>query len=497
MFAQDRGWLDRIEEALQGGLTAEAAVRRVQDDMRARFRHARDANLPERLHDLDDLSNRLLQHLLGEDGHDGLILPDDAIVVARAMGPAQLLDYDRSKLKGVILEEGSPTAHVAIVARALDVPVIGNVDDVLGKIEPGDPVIVDGNNGIVFVRPSAEARASFGESIKVQAEKQAGYAAMRELPAETRDGVRVTLKLNGGFLIDAQQIAPRGAEGIGLYRTELPFMVRHDFPDADAQAELYGRVLDAADGKPVTFRTLDIGGDKLLPYWRPGRDENPALGWRAIRLSLDRPALMRTQLRGLLRAAAGRELEIMFPMVAEVAEFERARSLLDAERKREVRRGTTPPARVAVGVMLEVPALIWQLPALLPRVDFVSVGSNDLLQFLFAADRNNPRLVGRYDNLAPAVLACLADIADRCTEAGKPFAFCGDMAGNPLEAMALIAVGYRSISMPAPAVGPIKAMVRSLELEPLANYVRSLATAPDHSLREKLRSYATDRGVLI
>ena len=272
-------------------------------------------------------------------------------------------------------------------------------------------------------------------------------------------------------------------------------MVRSSFPDVGSQAELYRRVLDGANGCPVTFRTLDIGGDKALPYWHEEGEENPAMGWRAIRIGLDRPALLRQQLRAMIRAAAGRPLSLMFPLIAQVSELERARSVLDLELERARGRAEPLPERLTIGVMLEVPALLWQLPALLRRVDFVSVGTNDLQQFLFASDRGNPRLAHRYDMLAPAMLKILAGIADQAESSGVTAAVCGEMAGQPLEAMALAALGFRSLSMVPPAIGPVRAMARSLELGAAGVFLRSLLDAPEPSLRPRLQSYARDHGI--
>lgn len=498
MIAQDRGWLDRIREAMQGGLTAQAAVRRVQDDMRARMRQIRDAYIRERLHDLDDLSNRLLQHLMGGETN-GVVpdLPEDAVLFARTMGPAELLDYPRERIRAVVLEEGTPTAHVAVVARALDIPMVGAIEDGLAAVQPGDPVIVDGSNGQVFLRPGDDVTHTFVQNMRAREEQRARYAAIRDLPAVTLDGVEIALHINAGLQLDAEHVTSSGAAGIGLYRTEVPFMVRDRFPDVTDQTDLYRRILDHAEGKPVVFRTLDIGGDKLLPYWRAGRDANPALGWRALRLALDRPFLLHQQLRALLRAAGERELRILFPMVTEVAELERARAILDVECRREERLGNPLPTKLQVGAMIEVPSLAFQLPALCRRVDFVSIGSNDLVQFLFAADRQNPRLANRYDVLSPPILSFLRFIVSGCGTSGTPVTFCGEMAGYPLEAMALVGLGYRSLSMPPPAVGPIKHMLRSLRLKPLATYMETLLALPDHSVREKLRAYANDHQVAI
>lgn len=498
MFAEDAGWINRIHEAIQTGLTAEAAVQKVHGDTRVRMSQITDPYLRERLHDLEDLANRLLQHLMGDSSTAASCeLPDDVVLVARSMGPTELLDYDRRRLRALVLEEGSPTMHVAIVARALDIPVVGRVKNVLDRVEQLDPIIVDGDNAQVFVRPSDDIQDMFQDSLRVRQERVAAYAAQKDVPAITLDGFNVTVMLNAGLLVDLPSLKATGADGIGLYRTELPFMARPSLPDVPAQTLLYSKILDQAEGKPVVFRTLDVGGDKLLPYWNSSEEDNPAMGWRSIRITLDRPAVMRQQLRALIRAAAGRDLHIMFPMVAEVAELIQARELLDRELAREGAMGGTLPSRVLVGTMLEVPALAWQLPALMAHVDFVSVGSNDLTQFMFAMDRGNPRISERYDTLSPAVLKFMSQLRLACDEADVLLSVCGEMAGRPLEAMALVGLGIRRLSMSAPAVGPVKTMVRSLSAQPLKQYIETLLDLPERSLREKLRSFAMDHDVVV
>ena len=497
MFAKDRGWRQRIEEAIRSGLTAEAAVQRVQDDTRARMVSVTDPIFRERLSDLEDLTNRLLQHLTGTVGMVANRLPENAVLFARSMGPAELFSYERSRLQAVVVEEGSATMHVTIVARALDIPMVGKVPGMLTWVENGDPVLVDGDNGLVYVRPGDDVRSSFADAMAARDERQQAYAALKDAPAVTRDDVDVCLQLNAGLVIDLHQLSVTGASGVGLYRTEIPFMVQPSYPDVETQTALYRQILDEAAGKPVVFRTLDVGGDKLLPYFGDAGEENPAMGWRALRISLDRPAMLRQQLRALLAAASGRDFAVMFPMVAQVAEFDAAKRILDIELARVEERGGAPPRSVQAGVMLEVPALAWQLPALLRRVDFLSVGSNDLVQFLFASDRGNPRLEGRYDPLSPPVLALLGSLVRRCDEADVPLTLCGEMAGRALEAMALVGLGFRSLSMPAASIGPVKTMIRSLTIGPLRGYLRDLAASPAASVRHRLQAFAKDHGVVL
>ena len=497
LIAQDAGWLSRIEDAIDSGLSAEAAVQRVQNDLRARMAGIDDPYLRERAHDLDDLGYRLIQHLMGAEPAPRE-MPDNAILIARNMGPAQLLDYDSQKLRGLVLAEGSPNAHVAIVARALDLPVVGRLDIILDRVEEGDPLILDGDQGHVYLRPGEDIRMTFEDSLRVRAERRAQYAELKELPAVTKDGVAINLLLNAGLRVDLGHLEETGAAGIGLFRTEIPFMVESTAPTVERQQEIYTTVYEHAGDRPVTFRTLDAGGDKVLPYWDvEASEENPAMGWRAIRVSLDRPALMRDQLRSLIRAAAGKTLRVMFPMVTEVAEFDAAKKLLDAELARAQRRGNLMPTNVRAGVMLEVPGLIFQMAALTKRVDFISVGSNDMLQFLFAADRGNPQVASRYDELAPAVLNFLGEIAQRCGDSETDLSLCGEMAGDPLAAMTLIGLGFRNLSMSAPSIGPVKAMVRSLDVGALQSYLGGLKDSADHSLRDQLKGFAADHGVLV
>ncbi len=499
MIAEDAGWLARIGEAIDGGLTAEAAVMKVQNDIRARFSRVSDRYLRERVHDMDDLADRLLNHLIGPREGSGNIggLPDDVVLFARNMGPAQLLEFDRTRLRAIVLEDGSPTAHAAIIARALDIPMVGQAKGVMGRVEEGDPVIVDADHANVLIRPGENVTQSFLDSIEGRDRQKAQYAALRSLPAITADRTKISININAGLRIDMPQVEASGADGVGLYRTEIPFMARSEFPDVASQEQLYKDVVQQAGDKPVVFRTVDVGGDKILPYWQESPSANPAMGWRAIRICLDHPAILRHQLRALIRSTEGRELRLMFPMIAEVAEFDAARRLLDMEMERARKERRKLPTKVLVGAMLEVPSLVFQLPAMLKRVDFLSIGSNDLFQFLFASDRGDSRLAERYDPISPATLTILHTIISQCDAASVPVSLCGEMAGNPVDAMALVGIGLRSLSMNPSSVGRVKAMIRSLDIDPLRKYMESLFKLPDHSVREKLREYARDHGVMI
>ena len=498
MFAYDRGWVHKLEEAVMTGLTAEAAVERVQSDTRARMLRQTDPFLRERLHDLDDLANRLMRQLTGRDHAPSREnLPENAILVARSMGPAALLDYDRKRLRGLVLEEGGPHSHVAIVARALGIPAVGDIDNATGIVDPGDAIIVDGSAGDLQVRPLPDMEAAYAERVRLRARRQQQYQALRDKPCVTKDGEKVTLLINAGLTVDLPHIADTGAAGIGLFRTELQFMVAPNFPRSSEQYALYRTVLDAAGDKPVTFRTLDIGGDKVLPYMRNIEEENPALGWRAIRLGLDRPALLRTQLRALLRAAGGRALKIMFPMIATVGEFDQAKELVERELTHLRRHGHKLPAQVEVGSMVEVPSLLYQLDELLEHADFLSVGSNDLVQFLYAVDRGNPRVSGRFDPLSAPVLRALKYIADKGRAHGKPVTLCGELASQPIGALALVAIGYRALSVTPSAVGPVKAMLLDLDCRKTAAFLCSLVekSSGGVQIRAQLEKFAADHGL--
>jgi phosphotransferase system enzyme I (PtsP) len=498
MFADDRGWLHRLEEAVRTGLTAEAAVERVQSDTRARMLRISDPYLRERLHDLDDLANRLMHQLLGQDyapARDRL--PENAVLVARSMGPAALLEYDRRRLRGLILEEGGPNSHVAIVARALGIAAVGEIANATGIADPGDPVIVDGTSGDVHIRPTPDMEAAYVERVRLRARRQSQYLASRDKPCTTKNGEPITLMINAGLAVDLPHIEETGAAGVGLFRTELQFMVAATFPRAAEQFSLYRAVLDAAGERPVTFRTLDIGGDKVLPYMRNVVEENPALGWRAIRLGLDRPALLRSQIRALLRAAAGRELRIMFPMIAAVEEFDEAKSLVERELTHLRRHGHKLPERVDIGSMVEVPSLLYQLDELLHRVDFLSVGSNDLFQFFYAADRGNARVADRFDQISVPVLRALRQIAAKGRAHNKPVAVCGELASRPIGALALVAIGFRSLSLAPSAVGPVKALLLDLDVGKVAALVEPLLAGPAGgvSVRDHLKEFATAHGL--
>ena len=500
MFAYDRKWVGRLREAVYSGLTSEAAVERVRNEHRARLMKSRDPYLRARLHDLEDLANRLIRALSGESlGPGNKNISNDAVIFAREIGPAELLDYDRGKLRGIVLEEGAASSHTAIICRAIGIPLVGRAEGVLDKIEVGDPVLVDGEQGEVHIRPLETQVSGFKLRMNIRGEMNRAYEAMKFTPAVTLDGQAVSLQLNAGLLVDLPQLDQAGADGIGLFRTEFQFMVSEFMPRLKEQTELYRKAIEAGGDRPVTFRTLDLGGDKILPYIDPVPEENPAIGWRAIRIALDRPGLMRYQLRALVAAGAGRHLRVMFPMVTIVDEFIEARALFDREIARAQKLGEELPKKIEVGVMLETPSLAWQISAVCDHADFVSVGANDLMQFFFAADRDNARVSDRYDVLHPAALSIMKFVADGCERNGKQASVCGAIAGRPLEAITLVALGYTTLSMPVTGIGPVKSAILKLDAAKLRAkldpHIR--IDSRSSSLRDIVREFCMEEGIPI
>ncbi|MCC5987974.1 MAG: phosphoenolpyruvate--protein phosphotransferase [Pararhodobacter sp.] len=463
MFAHSRGWLKRMEQSIESGLSAEAAAEKEQSQARARLQLVPDPYLRDRLHDLDDLSNRLLRILTGQGRETGADLPERPILVARNIGPGELLEYGR-KLRGVVLEEGSVGSHAAVVARALAIPLVVHAARITTEALNGDAIIVDGDEGVVHLRPDDAVASAFRDKIAVQAQAKARYAALRDRPAIARCGARVKLHMNAGIMADLPSLEGSGAEGVGLFRTELQFLLRNSMPRRSDLAALYARVMDAAAGRRVAFRTLDIGSDKVMPYMNRPDEPNPAMGWRALRVGLDKPGVLRMQMQALIRAANGRALSVMFPLVSEMAEFEGARAILMREIEREDRLGHKLPEKLEIGAMLETPSLAFAPPAFFEKVDFLSIGGNDLKQFFFAADRENELVRRRYDTLSFSFLRFIARIVARCAEAGTPLSFCGEDAGRPLDALALAAIGLRELSMRPASIGPVKEMILRADL---------------------------------
>ena len=492
MFANSKGWMRRMEEDIARGLSAEAAVEKEQSQARARMSQVTDAYLRERLHDLDDLSNRLLRILTGQGAKTGAQMPEDPILIARNIGPGELLEYGR-KLRGIVLEEGSVGSHAAIVARALAIPLVIHAERITNEALNGDHIMVDGDQGIVHLRPDDTVVGAFRDKIAMMAQAQERYASIRESNCVTRCGSRIMLHMNAGLMADLPSLASSGAEGVGLFRTELQFLVRNQMPRRTELAALYKRVMDAAQGKRVVFRTLDIGSDKVLPYMKPNDEPNPALGWRAIRVGLDKPGVLRMQLQALLRAAEGRPLTVMFPFVAQYDEYSAARAEMDKAVERERKLGHALPASIEVGAMLETPSLAYASKKFFAEVEFLSIGGNDLKQFFFAADRENERVRRRYDTLNVSFLTFLETIVQRCAETETRLSFCGEDAGRPIEALCLAAIGIHTLSMRPASIGPVKHLLMRSDLNEVRAVIHGAREAGEQSVRPAVMAYLRNR----
>ncbi len=497
LFAYDRGWKDRLRAAVFSGLTAESAVEQVNSENRARLLQARDPYLRERLHDLNDLSHRLLRLMAGDDDGGRRKLDGDTILIASTMGPAELLEYDRKSLKGLVLGEVSTTSHVAIVARALKIPMVTGVHDAIERTEEGDQIVIDGDAGEIHIRPAADIVESFRTKQQRQSERHALYASERSLPTETKDGVKVSILMNAGLALDMPYLEETGAEGVGLFRTELQFLIGTQLPSVASQEALYREALDLANGKPVIFRTADIGGDKTADYMDHGAEANPAMGWRGLRMAVDRPGMIRPQLRALLAAAAGRSLYLMFPLVTLTAELDGARSLLDREIERAKKRGKKLPKSVNIGAMIETPAAAWMADQIASKVDFLSIGGNDLAQFYFAADRDSERVQRRYDPMNPGFLGFLRMTVEKAKSANAPLSYCGEQAVDLVTAAALIGIGVTQFSLPAGTVGPFRRLARSVNAREIGAWLDERLQSPDLTLREPFTAFLNDKGAAL
>ncbi len=494
LLAHDPSWAEKLQEGVKSGLTAEAAVDRARREHRARLQSARDPYLRERLHDLEDLDNRLLRILGGEEGKPQFS-EERSVLVARRLGPAEILEYSNTGLRAILMEEAAASSHAAIVARALGIPTLGGIKGLTTRIDQGDWVIVDAEEGTLHIRPDDTLYDAYKGRVSLRSERQARYDKLKGLPARTTDGTDVSLMLNAGLDLDMDMMKQAGADGVGLFRTEFQFLVSESLPKLHDQIDLYKRVLDKAEGKPVIFRTVDLGGDKILPALNLQREENPALGWRSIRFALDHKGLFRRQLRALVRAAGDRPLTIMFPMVTVPSEFEEARDLLLKEVEWSATRTGRRPERVEIGVMLETPALAYGLPELAGKAEFLSVGTNDLMQFFFAADRMTPHVSDRYDLVSPSALRFLKEVSDACTTHGIRMSACGEATGSTLSALCFVALGFTALSMSAGSIGPVKQMVRSLDLKAFRPDFLAALDAPAPDFRNQVLALAAEHGI--
>ena len=497
MFAQDKGWYKKISNDIEKGYTAEAAIEHVYEEMWSKLSSTEDVFLKEKLYDLRDVSDRLRAFVAGETENADILPDEDIVIIAQNMGPADLMDYNYEKIKGLVIEDGTPTMHAVIVAKALNIPVIAKIHGVLQEVKSGETVALDGERGKLYTHPSDEIITECKEKSFGRKNVFAELKKLYDLPTKTLDGVKINLAMNYGFDLDYDYLDPSNCDGIGLYRTEVMYMSAEKMPDVEMQQKQYKRLFDKMGNKRIIFRTLDVGSDKLLPYWGDIKEENPAIGWRSIRITLDRRAILRQQIRALLRAAAGKTLNIMFPMIATVDEFLAAKETVMLEYEREKTRKNPTAKKINIGIMIEVPSIVFQLDDILQKVDFISIGTNDLYQFTFACDRGNPRLTNRYDVLSAPFLRLLKIIIDKANQYKVYCSVCGEMAGNPLEAMALIGIGYQNFSVSGASFADVKKMIRSLNREDIEDYMKLLFKSNKKSLRSQLLSYGYDHGIAI
>jgi len=497
LFAYDRGWKDRLRAAVFSGLSAEAAILQVKKQNRNRLLRSPDPYLRERMHDLDDLANRLIRVLNGDAPDAIRNLPENAILFSQTLSPAELLEYDRGRLIGLVLADASDTSHVAIVARAMEIPMLGGLSDAFERVEDGDPIVIDGAVGELHIRPGSDVIDSYKNKKELQSAAQAGFVKERDKPTITKDGKHIKVMMNAGLMLDMPHLVTTGAGGIGLFRTELQFLIGSQLPSVEQQEKLYREVIDYAGDKPVVFRTADLGGDKSADYMKRQEEGNPAMGWRGLRMAVDRPGLLRPQLRALLSATTGKTLYVMLPMVTTLKEIESAREMLNQEIRWHEKRDRSLPDNIKVGVMVETPASAWQLDHIAPVVDFLSIGGNDLAQFYFAADRDTPSVSRRFDSLNPGFLSFVKMILDKAQAANVEISYCGEQVSDILVASALISLGLTQLSVPATMVGALRRLIFDFDVDKSNTWLLDRLNQPKDSLREDFHAFLTAQNIEI
>jgi phosphotransferase system enzyme I (PtsP) len=461
MMLESQSLIQPILDSIAAGNWAPGALRETASEHIRIFREMEDPYLRERAEDIRDLSRRLLQQLEQKPAQGKRVrYPRHTILIGEEITASMLAEIPPKSLAGVVSMRGSTTSHTAILARALGIPAVMGVDDLPVSRVGEREVIVDGYAGRVYINAPSTIKREYRRLLKEEQELVEGLQELRDLPAESEDGYRIPLYANTGLLSDIAPSLNSGAEGVGLYRTEFPFMIREHFPGEDSQSELYRQVLQAFHPHPVTMRTLDVGGDKALPYF-PIVEDNPFLGWRGIRITLDHPEIFLTQIRAMLRANAGLgNLQLLLPMIATLDEFADANALIIRAHAELLEEGLELPLP-PIGAMVEVPSIIYQIDQLAARADFLSIGSNDLTQYLLAVDRNNPRVAALYDSLHPSVLLAVKAVVDGAKRQNTPVSICGEMAGDPMAALMLLAMGVDSLSMASSSIARIKWVIRS------------------------------------
>ena len=462
MFLRDKNLKQKIVSKINAGSCAEYALKQVIFDYVDMFRAIENPYLNDRSEDILDIGHRVLENLIGGPNGEHPAFSRETILIASDLSPVNLLAIRQPNLKGIILVNGGRTSHTVILAKSFEIPIVIGVDGVLDTVRENDYVILDGTSGFVFANPPDEIRIEYERRRKEREQAIEEMAAFLGQPVITRDGFPVTVGANIGLLSDTELVAKYGADYIGLYRTEFPFMLRKSFPTEEEQVELYCKVLENSAPLPVTIRTFDAGGDKMFSSLDDAPEDNPFLGWRSIRISLDMEEIFRTQIRAILRASAFGSTHILFPMISCMTEIHRIRSIVTEEKENLSRQGIAFDPNIQLGVMVEVPGAVFILKRMLAYVDFVSIGTNDLIQYLLAVDRNNKRVASRYTVLHPSVIATIADIVATCRQAGKAISICGEAAANPQGIFLFVGMGADRISMTPSAIPMAKNFIRSI-----------------------------------
>jgi phosphotransferase system enzyme I (PtsP) len=472
LILEDEEFIGRVRETVEGGYAAESALFRVIDELSAQMLAVADGYLRERATDIRDVGHRVLRHLRQEDGKGPFAKP--TIIVAEELTLSQLTLVSHENLVGIALQSGGATSHAAILARSFEIPTVVGVEHLMESVTENDNIVLDGNSGVVYVNPGSDVERDYQGLIKRYEAFKRDLMADVDEPAATRDGHRVRLFANIALYNDVPLALHYGAEGIGLLRSEFSFLTYEDFPDENQQIALYNRMLEALGDRPVTIRTLDIGADKYPPYMRVPREENPFLGWRSIRISLEMSGLFKVQLRAILRAATRYNVRILFPMISSVEELRRARELLAEAQAELYNEGLEHNPDVPVGIMVEVPSAVWLAPRLAPEVDFFSIGTNDLIQYLLAADRNNPKVAHLYEAFHPAVISAISEVVNVARAADKEVGICGEMASDPLATLLLVGMGFDELSLSPLFIPVVRKALREVNYQTARQVAREV-----------------------
>jgi len=465
MILEDRSFIEKLQGEINGGHSAAYALEKTVADYIEAFEKMQDPYLRERAADMEDIGRRILANLVGEGGDQTLQMKHPGILVARRILPSDMATLDNEQILGIVTEDSEKNSHAVIMAKSMGIPAIVAVKGALKRIAPEDTLVLDANTGRLYINPVDTIRDEYQRLLADQKRELCRLEEYRDQLAKTADGERITLRANIGLISDIDVAKRFGAEGVGLYRTEFPYMARGDFPDRNDQYALYSRVVKEFEGQPVTIRTLDIGGDKGLPYFKPPKEDNPFMGWRSVRVSLDNRDIFRTQIEAILMAGCHGPVKLLFPMISSLDETRACLDVVAEARHNLEREGLACPEKVPVGVMVEVPAAVRMVPRLAKEVDFFALGTNDLIQYLLAADRNNPLVSKYYDPLHPAVLQVLKEVTETAFSMGKGVSLCGEMATDPLTMLLLLGMGLREFSMSAPFIPRTKAFLKGVPME--------------------------------